>query len=51
MMIRRPERAVTAYTQAGDHLILLDSSWHADFPLAREIGKVKVWDSVVIYDF
>lgn len=46
-----PERAVRLIPQAGDHLILLDSSWHADFfPLAERLKGQGVGIVSVIYD-
>lgn len=46
-----PERAVPLQIQAGDQLVLLDSSWHADiFPLAEKLKRQGVGIVSVIYD-
>jgi glycosyltransferase involved in cell wall biosynthesis len=46
-----PERAVPLEVQAGDQLVLLDSSWHADiFPLAEKLKRQGVGIVSVIYD-
>lgn len=46
-----PQRAVPLDTRAGDQLILLDSSWHADFfPLAEKLKRQGVGVISVIYD-
>lgn len=46
-----PERAVRLIPQAGDQLVLLDSSWHADFfPLAERLKGQGVGVISVIYD-
>ncbi|MGH8434007.1 MAG: glycosyltransferase family 4 protein [Pseudomonas sp.] len=45
------QRAVPLQTQAGDQLVLLDSSWHADFfPLAEKLKRQGVGIVSVIYD-
>lgn len=46
-----PQRAVPLQPQTGDQLILLDSSWHADFfPLAEKLKRQGVGIVSVIYD-
>lgn len=46
-----PQRAVPLKPQTGDQLILLDSSWHADFfPLAEKLKRQGVGIVSVIYD-
>jgi len=46
-----PERAVPLPTRPGDQLVLLDSSWHADFfPLAERLKREGVGIVSVIYD-
>lgn len=46
-----PQRAVPLQAQAGDQLILLDSSWHADFfPLAEKLKRQGVGIVSVVYD-
>lgn len=46
-----PERAVPLQTRPGDQLVLLDSSWHADFfPLAERLKAEGVGIVSVIYD-
>lgn len=46
-----PQRAVPLQHQAGDQLVLLDSSWHADFfPLAERLKQDGVGIVSVIYD-
>lgn len=46
-----PQRAVPLPTQAGDQLVLLDSSWHDDiFPLAEKLKHQGVGIVSVIYD-
>lgn len=46
-----PERAVPFVAQAGDQLLMLDSSWHADFfPLAEGLKAQGVGIISVIYD-
>lgn len=46
-----PQRAVPLDIQAGDQLILLDSSWHDDFfPLAERLKRQGVGIVSVIYD-
>jgi alpha-1,2-rhamnosyltransferase len=46
-----PQRAVPLEAQAGDQLILLDSSWHDDFfPLAEGLKRQGVGIVSVIYD-
>lgn len=46
-----PQRAVPLQAQAGDQLVLLDSSWHADFfPLAENLKGQGVGIISVIYD-
>lgn len=46
-----PQRAVPLQAQAGDQLVLLDSSWHADFfPLAEQLKRQGVGIVSVIYD-
>ena len=46
-----PQRAVPLQVQAGDQLVLLDSSWHDDiFPLAEKLKRQGVGIVSVIYD-
>ncbi|WP_373386659.1 glycosyltransferase family 4 protein [Pseudomonas alcaligenes] len=46
-----PERAIPFEAQAGDQLLMLDSSWHADFfPLAEGLKAKGVGIISVIYD-
>ncbi|WP_445323856.1 glycosyltransferase family 4 protein [Pseudomonas sp. EL_65y_Pfl2_R95] len=46
-----PERAVVIECREGDQLLLLDSSWHADFfPLAERLKREGVGIISVIYD-
>jgi len=46
-----PERCVPLQHQAGDQLVLLDSSWHANFfPLAEQLKRDGVGIVSVIYD-
>ncbi len=46
-----PQRAVPLQVQAGDQLLLLDSSWHDDiFPLAEKLKRQGVGIVSVIYD-
>ncbi|WLH12764.1 glycosyltransferase [Pseudomonas hefeiensis] len=46
-----PARCVPLQHQAGDQLVLLDSSWHADFfPLAEQLKQDGVGIVSVIYD-
>ena len=46
-----PQRAVPLQVQAGDQLVLLDSSWHDDiFPLAERLKRQGVGIVSVIYD-
>ena len=46
-----PQRAVPLQAQAGDQLILLDSSWHADFfPMAERLKSEGVGIISVVYD-
>lgn len=46
-----PERAVVFECRKGDQLLLLDSSWHADFfPLAERLKREGVGIISVIYD-
>ncbi|MBF0677165.1 glycosyltransferase family 1 protein [Pseudomonas sp.] len=46
-----PQRAVPLQAQAGDQLILLDSSWHADFfPMAERLKSQGVGIISVVYD-
>ncbi|WP_010488181.1 glycosyltransferase family 4 protein [Pseudomonas sp. S9] len=46
-----PERAVVLECREGDQLLLLDSSWHADFfPLAERLKREGVGIISVIYD-
>ena len=46
-----PERAVPLAVQPGDQLVLLDSSWHADFfPMAEKLRSQGVGIISVIYD-
>ncbi|WP_445261292.1 glycosyltransferase family 4 protein [Pseudomonas sp. RL_15y_Pfl2_60] len=46
-----PERAVVLECREGDQLLLLDSSWHADFfPLAERLKSQGVGIISVIYD-
>lgn len=46
-----PERCVPLAHRAGDQLVLLDSSWHANFfPLAEQLKREGVGIISVIYD-
>lgn len=46
-----PQRCIPLQHQAGDQLILLDSSWHANFfPLAEQLKRDGVGIVSVIYD-
>lgn len=46
-----PERCVPLQHRAGDQLVLLDSSWHANFfPLAEQLKRDGVGIVSVIYD-
>ncbi|ARU86608.1 glycosyl transferase [Pseudomonas sp. M30-35] len=46
-----PERAVVLECRKGDQLLLLDSSWHADFfPLAERLKREGVGIISVVYD-
>ncbi|SDK92031.1 glycosyltransferase family 4 protein [Pseudomonas indica] len=46
-----PQRAMPLETRPGDQLLLLDSSWHADFfPLAERLKREGVGIVSVIYD-
>ncbi|BBP73854.1 glycosyltransferase WbpX [Pseudomonas sp. Seg1] len=46
-----PERCVPLQHRAGDQLVLLDSSWHANFfPLAEQLKREGVGIVSVIYD-
>lgn len=46
-----PQRAVPLQAQAGDQLLLLDSSWHADFfPMAECLRSQGVGIISVVYD-
>lgn len=46
-----PQRCVPLQHQPGDQLVLLDSSWHADFfPLAEQLKRDGVGIVSVIYD-
>lgn len=46
-----PQRARPLQAQAGDQLVLLDSSWHADiFPLAEKLKAQGIGIVSVIYD-
>ncbi|MBF7729001.1 glycosyltransferase family 4 protein [Pseudomonas sp. N040] len=46
-----PDRAVPMEARAGDQLVLLDSSWHADFfPIAEKLRSQGVGLVSVIYD-
>jgi alpha-1,2-rhamnosyltransferase len=46
-----PERCVALQHRAGDQLVLLDSSWHANFfPLAEQLKRDGVGIVSVIYD-
>lgn len=46
-----PQRAVPLQVQAGDQLVLLDSSWHDDiFPLTEKLKRQGVGIVSVIYD-
>ena len=46
-----PQRAIPLPVQAGDQLVLLDSSWHADiFPLTEKLKRQGVGIVSVIYD-
>lgn len=46
-----PERCVPLQHRAGDQLVLLDSSWHANFfPLAEQLKRDGVGIISVIYD-
>ncbi|WP_331693182.1 glycosyltransferase family 1 protein [Pseudomonas sp. ZY71] len=46
-----PERCVPMAHRAGDQLVLLDSSWHANFfPLAEQLKREGVGIISVIYD-
>lgn len=46
-----PQRAVELQVRSGDQLLLLDSSWHADFfPLAERLKRQGVGIISVIYD-
>jgi glycosyltransferase involved in cell wall biosynthesis len=46
-----PQRAVPLHAQPGDQLVLLDSSWHAEFfPLAEQLKRQGVGIVSVIYD-
>ena len=46
-----PQRAVALEHRAGDQLVLLDSSWHADFfPLAERLKQDGVGIISVVYD-
>ncbi|AJO81588.1 glycosyltransferase family 1 protein [Pseudomonas sp. MRSN 12121] len=46
-----PQRCIPLQHQPGDQLVLLDSSWHADFfPLAEQLKRDGVGIVSVIYD-
>jgi alpha-1,2-rhamnosyltransferase len=48
---RAPQRSVPLEIQSGDQLLLLDSSWHADFfPIAERLKAQGVGIISVIYD-